>query len=380
MIIIILLIFAVILSIINMTTRLKSFGKYDKTAKIGGNHYSERITSNSGEIIDYSDYPYKKYKMSADELNSRMDRLTEYNPLIKHHKYKIFSISNISAERLIYKPVTNYTYISVNESHYDKYDNLSDFWQEEQRLSCKRNDQEINALEYYSLNKKRLKKLGGDTREILYEEFMECTSFKPSLLVGFAKLFWPEKSDLPDGISILDISSGWGDRLLGAIACSKYYGSNPNHLTYFSTDPNPLVHKAYSEMKEFYGVSDKEFITEISAFQTVKLPEQKFDLVFTSPPYFDLEIYNSDDSTKLLNGESLDMWFDKFLLTSLKKAFDALKTGGYMVININDARNRPPFVERMLDEMDNIGEYLGCIAQWDDTSKKSPQPFWIWKK
>jgi hypothetical protein len=63
--------------------------------------------------------------------------------------------------------------------------------------------------------------------------------------------------------------------------------------------------------------------------------EEHFDLVLTSPPFFDLEIYVSDkadDRQSYKDHPTLDRWLHGFLFFSMKKAWAHLVDGGHMVL------------------------------------------------
>ncbi len=147
--------------------------------------------------------------------------------------------------------------------------NLSDYFQEQVRVRCKRSDQTITPHQYWELHREKIKRETSDPsaqREILYKEYYECTTFKPSLLVGLAKFF--------ETYRILDISSGWGDRLIGAIASSECYSG---------TDPNKALQPGYHEIIKFFGVTPIDFKVQPTTFEAVKIDRKKeFDLVLTS--------------------------------------------------------------------------------------------------
>jgi hypothetical protein len=195
---------------------------------------------------------------------------------------------------------------------------------------------------------------------------------------------------------ILDFSAGWGDRLIGAMAA-------PGVEFYCGVDPNSCLHSNYQKMIDFFIKNDKDkkkFMMVHSPFETAKIPNKKYDLVCTSPPYFTLEIY-SDESTQSTsslsssNSSSLsdssnsnvDKWLNDFLFFSLRKAWKHLIKGGHMVIIINDMKEIK-FVEKMLNYVKNRivdSKYLGTIGYAEKMNDqpgkyKSPQPMWIWEK
>ena len=62
--------------------------------------------------------------------------------------------------------------------------------------------------------------------------------------------------------------------------------------------------------------------------------DERFDLVVTSPPFFDLEIYVSDskdDKQSSTSFPELATWLTGFLFVSMAKAWAHLDAGGHMV-------------------------------------------------
>jgi hypothetical protein len=205
--------------------------------------------------------------------------------------------------------------------------------------------------------------------ETIYSLARGCTNFKPTLAVGFIKFFGAK--------SVLDISSGWGDRLIGAIACgARYWGC----------DPNPSVHEGYEKIIDVLcPICDVEKCTLVcSPFESVMLPEERFDMILTSPPYFDVEKYCDDATQSTALYPSVDEWYQKFLITSLKKAWTVLNSGGHMVIHINDAPGKKPYTVRMRNEVTRTFDgavYLGVMGKVNEGEKPwKARPVFIWKK
>ena len=91
-------------------------------------------------------------------------------------------------------------------------------------MSCLRHGEKLTPLEYFNNNidiivKKCYQKYNKINshylRETLFDLTNECSSFRPTVIVSIIKMF---KSKC-----LLDISSGWGDRLIGAMAADVDY-------------------------------------------------------------------------------------------------------------------------------------------------------------
>ena len=139
---------------------------------------------------------------------------------------------------------------------------------------------------------------------------------------------------------IYDSSSGWGSRLLGSL-CSNL----PTH--YIGTDVNTENRGCYEELGEFYNTNcngsntyelyydGSEIIGDNPEFQN---HINDVDLVFTSPPYFNREIYSTDKEQSCLKYPIYPEWLDGYLDKTLKTSYDVLKPERYCIINIADIK------------------------------------------
>ena len=145
-------------------------------------------------------------------------------------------------------------------------------------------------------------------------------------------------------------------------------------------------------MRRVFNVSPKRYVIKKDGFEKVKIQMppsgKKFDLIMTSPPYFDLEVYTKEQGQSVL-GRGKKAWLKEFMLPSLKKAWEALEVDGILALNINnktDAKLGDGYVEdiiRYMNSMDNT-DFRGCISYGDfrrgTTQLRNPQPIWIWRK
>lgn len=132
------------------------------------------------------------------------------------------------------------------------------------------------------------------------------------------------------GGRVLDFSSGWGDRLVGALSAS-------NVVSYTGVDPNPELHKSYKKIVELYSSSVKvETIKDCA--ETVNYGKKMFDIVFTSPPYFNVEKYNGKNSS-WKTYKTHEEWLTGFLFPAISNAWKHLVKNGTMAINISDIQN-----------------------------------------
>lgn len=316
------------------------------------------------------DFPYKRNFQSQEDIEKMFKNLKRFEPRLTKGTTKIFNMKH-------YQPLFQNSpyYIKVEDYDYTECDNITDYFSEQERVRCKRKGDAYSVHEFWRKNKemisqKCLKKFGDTSpfhmRETIFDIKYECTSFKPSLMVAFIRLFGATR--------ILDFSSGWGDRLIAALAVG---------VDYTGVDPNKNLFPCYKKIVEFFKPK-REPIMINAPFEEVSLYQQ-YDMIFTSPPYFDLELYNGEFQSYLKkNGDkkTLEEWYNSFLMVSMKKAWDCLTSRGTMIININDIKDKEPYVLKMVEDIKKFKDcnYRGCITQWSGKKWKSAQPFWIFTK
>lgn len=160
----------------------------------------------------------------------------------------------------------------------------------------------------------------------------------------------------PNG-NMADPSCGWGIRCLGAIK---------NRVNYWGTDPNvPLVERI------------NEMVSDIDTFcpsrmrfgknkSTVKIwttgseifhpsIEGKMGLTFTSPPYFDLEIYSDLPGQSFSKGMNYAAWVNSFVKPTIANCIRYVIPGGYVAFNIKDMHNGAPMETTFRYLMEGVG-------------------------
>jgi len=157
--------------------------------------------------------------------------------------------------------------------------------------------------------------------------------------------------------TVLDLSMGWGDRILGAHT-SEYVKK------YVGFDPNQDLVKGYVEQIKFYQRLGKPMQFKLHPWcaedESIVL-EDEFDMIFTSPPYFDKEKYNQSDMQSYKKYKKFDDWMENFLFKTIELRTKNLKSGGHLVINISDIYSR----KKRFEICDAMNDYIASTGQFE---------------
>ena len=136
-----------------------------------------------------------------------------------------------------------------------------------------------------------------------------------------------------EGMLILDPFAGGSVRgIVAAVLGRLYFGCD---LSETQVDAN---WEQYNRLKEFYTdfAGSSSWYTGDSEALTFDFPFE-FDMVFTCPPYYDLEKY-SDDDRDLSNMPTYEDFLDKYAKILVKSA-EKLKPNSFFVIVVSEIRN-----------------------------------------
>lgn len=131
--------------------------------------------------------------------------------------------------------------------------------------------------------------------------------------------------------SVYDPCAGWGERLL----CCFSHG-----IDYLGVDINQKLAKGYADMMAYYHIDESKYRILFQDSSTCDL-SHKADMVFTCPPYGDIEIYTDVGAENLSNKDFLS-WWDMVVKTSIQTQ------PVYFAFQIN-RRFRDEMLQRVLD-------------------------------
>lgn len=326
------------------------------------------------------DFPKVKYFLpSSDQM---FKNLQEYRPIITKNPYNLtFFYSSTT-----FKPLFDGYYILIisdltTYQSYKTIDGLTDHFNEEVRIkSHKKNKFSISNLWNHA---RTIKEIIYDLN-LTHDSQIEAESLRNGLFrrtkePGLFRLTWCKgifnvlfANNVKDW-NILDISAGWGDRLINAILHDCYY---------LGFDPNVNLKPGHDNIIKKFGDSKKQQVIYIP-FEDSQLIKETYDVVFSSPPFFNIEIYHHDKNGNLTQSvnryPSYENWLHHFLFASLYKSWISLKVGGHLVIHMGDTINLS-ICQPMIDYVNsfNNSNYIGVIGVTGNNDTTSG--VWVWKK
>jgi len=319
----------------------------------------------NNNIKKYMDlkYPYYKYLIEFNKKNI-LKMISEYIPTIYSTKPK-----NLNKFNLIKLNINNKnSYFIIKEDYLktEKINSITDYFSEEIRVKCKFGDN-LSPLDYWEKYKKdiifktleRYKEVNIHyLRETIYYNTKLCNNFRITVAMSVLNYFKPK--------SWLDISAGWGDRLLSAIFTKIDL--------YVATDPNLDLHPCYQKMIDTFVVKSKRknYILHKNGFLEADIKQKDFDIVFTSPPFFKLEKYSTFNENSITKYKNEKEWCDNFFINSLIKAYNLLKKDGYMILYMGGSK----YVMDSMHKLDKIMKYNGIIYFYE----KTPRAIYVWQK
>jgi len=147
-----------------------------------------------------------------------------------------------------------------------------------------------------------------------------------------------------------DPCAGWGGRMLGVCSLG---------MKYIGIDANKALVDELNKMKDDLKLDAEIYYGDSSYPETVKkaLKGRRIDLCFTSPPYYDKEIY-SDDEFQSVKKRDYNEWESNFLIPMIENVSAHLK--GKFILNLPEHFNslslsKYGLEEKLIDMRHNNG-------------------------
>jgi len=220
-------------------------------------------------------------------------------------------------------------------------------------------------------------------REAMYDYAFGCNFYNPAFCLWVYRALAKLLKTGPDKIRILDPSAGWGDRLVAACA----FGADQYH----GYDPNSELREPYDTILEKFGPRKAgRYSVTTGRFEAATVPAESYDIVHTSPPFFDLEDYPAEGGNTARQHPVYQDWLNDFYEPYLKKAWNALRPGGYYCLYIDDMKDAPMAQDskRFLDSLgaQYVTQYgFRQKLDWPELGgaqpkTKAPRPAFVWLK
>lgn len=324
-------------------------------------------------------FPFKRHFLEPDSMFERLctvDRIVIDQPfeLVAPpiHKRTEF-LSDLRFNNV-------WTLIDVLTEDYDAMDSLADYFSEPARMQARRRDQPQSPLTLWENDEWRRASLYHELieadpqtvinhrwlRDVVWSSVKECTQFRPSAAVSLIRHVKAK--------SVLDFSAGWGDRLLGALAAGVD--------SYLGIDPNPALVEPHAEMIARYKRPGCNARVISQPAETVGLAGiEPVDLIYTSPPFFDFEIYTDAAGQSIQGRGTVETWLTDFLFVCLRRFWSKLRVHGYLALHLNDARGMrlcEPTALFILGRLENA-RFAGVIGSKGGASG-AVRPTWMFQR
>lgn len=185
---------------------------------------------------------------------------------------------------------------------------FSSLWTQENLVRVLRWNRKSHSTPYLSELKRGIYFCLGLTKSTMYRPQMAkmiCMKYRPEL--------------------VLDPCAGWGGRMLGAVSSGSQY---------IAFEPNVETYENLNRLAEFLEITDRVKLICDDAMKMGDYNLPNVDLVLTSPPYFDLEIYTHDTKQSVDGHDNYTSWSNYFLKGIIEKCNSLLKVGGVSCWNV----------------------------------------------
>lgn len=321
------------------------------------------------------------------KVGNAMDRLRVSAAKVEEVPHRIFPVGFGSGRHHHTHSPSSHRHsamVTYPRGTYFDYEFISGIYTDEARMAARRSDASHSPLECWNQGTSEIRETleqliseglpltNENVRSRMYDNRVkQCTIFRPSWAIAVYRYFNAKR--------ILDPCAGWGDRLVAAIGhdAERYLGFDPN---------TALIPGHRGIVEEQGGAQHERFKVVCAPFEDALLGGQKFDLVFTSPPFWDLEIYSDEDTQSTKRYDTYESWRMNFLFPMLAKAWSALERGGHMVIHITDRYNFK-VCDWMISEC--LARLYGCkysgaimvpVGSSNGMNGRTGYPMWVFKK
>lgn len=158
---------------------------------------------------------------------------------------------------------------------------------------------------------------------VSYKDTRRVSNFRPTVAKAIIEHY------SKPGDNILDFSAGYSGRLIASLTLDRHYvGWDPCSLQIEG------LNNTINRLKELCLPKGSAEIHQVCAEDEIILTNHKFDLIFSSPPYFDLEHYSNEETQSYLRYPDYQRWREHFLRKIIYYSKEILKPRRYFILNI----------------------------------------------
>jgi len=265
----------------------------------------------------------ENFTNSVNKIRKQYDKITEVSGVI--YIPDLMFDFNLMLKNLTKFAETHesITLLKRDWSDYMTTDGLSNHYSGIERMKARKKNA-ISPIESWKVNKELIINTAA-YEENIYEAFAThskiCNTFNPTIMINCAKSYFIDLHK----IKILDPSLGWSDRCIASIAmgCQEFVAFDPN----FELKPG------FDKLVKDHAKGNYKFIPE--PFLLKAKYENYFDFVFSSSPFYDVEIYNNGKQS-ISETNSYEEWINKFYRQYLTDAYRCAAPGGLIAFYIED--------------------------------------------
>ena len=126
---------------------------------------------------------------------------------------------------------------------------------------------------------------------------------------------------------------GWGARMLGCL-------SSPYEYKYVGIEPNSKLNERLKEFSEWICKSLHRENNTVLYLEGSEVFHEELvntvDLSFSSPPYFNLEIYCNEETQSANENTTFKAWVEHYMIPTIKNIYKYTKVGGLHIVNLKN--------------------------------------------
>lgn len=189
-------------------------------------------------------------------------------------------------------------------------------------------------------------------RKILksFSSTQSVSNFRPTAAAAVYHRLLPE-----GGGAVWDMSTGFGGRLLGAVACDRvdrYVGTDPST---YAMDGLREMAAELVPMAEQFGRRTLEVELHKVGSEDFQPERNSLDCAFSSPSYFGWEQYSDEPTQSHCKFPTQDSWLHGFIGATLRNCAHGLKKNGILAINIASVAAYPNLASGFLEYAQDNG-------------------------